>query len=409
MERVGILLVVLGILCLVISGIILALSYGHTADVRARLTRLSIGYAAGGSGILLVHLLAFTLQDWRRERDTVRRRRGDYSNMVVAPMTPNTRRDAREGMVLIYVLVLVGLIAALVMQAQVAARRALQAAESRLVAGDLRRAATDAAMTALHRIADDERLDVDSTNDAWAVTERVTTPAGVATEVAVTDLDRFFDLNNLQVAAGPGTRPADEIVADLFIQCGQFAPSALIDAMRDWIDADQEGMRETSFYARKTPPYIPPDRAAYAWSELLAVEGASRDAFTRPARMSTIDAFKMDFADCAAILPVKRDRPMTINLNTATRGALLGVFGLAQERLVNTIIVLRALKPIVTIDSISHAADPLVFESVRPYLEIKSSFFRIDVSARRDDHVVTVRAVARRSDKGAVDVLQWLY
>ncbi|HEY8241420.1 MAG TPA: hypothetical protein VIH35_08235 [Kiritimatiellia bacterium] len=408
-RRIELLLVVVGLLALAIAAIIFALSTQQTYAVRGRLAEMSLAYAAGGAGLLLLHGLAFALPEWRRRRSDQRRRRGDYRDMSVTGEPESGTPDKRAGMVLIYVLVVVGLIAALVVQAQVASRGALRRAEAELVRGDLRRAAADAARAALVRIADDETPDFDGTNETWAATESVVTPGGISTEVSVQDMDRYFDLNNLGAKVAPGTRTAEDILADLFIQSGNFTPSSLLDSLQDWVDADQDGIYEASHYAKKKPEYDPADRTAYTWSELLGAEGATRDVFLPRPRFATTEAFKLDFVDGATVIPARRERPLTINLNTATRGALLAVFGLAQERLVNTVIVLRALRPITSLDSIRYASDPLLFESVRDYLDVKSRFFRVSATAEKGDRAETILVIASRGGEGRVEVLQWIY
>ena len=314
----------------------------------------------------------------------------------------------KSGMVLIYVLVMVGLIAALILQAQIAARTALKREQDHAQRAELRRAAEDAARHALQVLADDDNLLVDSTNDTWAATEEITTPSGIKTTVQIVDQDRFFDLNNTGLDTTGGIKPPSEIMGDIFVSCGQFSASDLIESLTDWIDESDDGLHESAFYRKQTPPYDAANHILYSWSDLLAVEGFSRDTLRPPLRLSSLDSFKVDINDCVTVLPVPRQHPLTINVNTATRGALAGVFGLAEERVVSTIIVLRSLKPITSLDVIAPTADAVQFESVRPYLDVKSRFFAVDVSAEAEGHAARVRVLAQRNAAGDVAVLQWM-
>ena len=402
-SRIETLLLVVGILCLVIAGVIAALSATHANAVRANLLRMSVWYVGAGATLVAIYAAFFVFPEWRKQRQTNRRRRGDYR--VVGSAAPG---DPASGMVLIYVLIMVSLVAALVLQAQIAARTVLKREQDHAQRAELRRAAEDAARHALQTLADDDNLRVDSTNDAWAATEEVTTPSGIQTKVTVVDQDRFFDLNNVGVTVVGGVKPPSEILGDIFVSCGQFSASALIEALGDWLDVDDEGIHETTLYRSRVPPYDAANHVLYSWADILAINGFTRDLFRPAERLSSADAFKNDINECITVLPVSRERPLTLNVNTATRGALSGVFGLAEERVVSTILVLRALKPITSLDVIAPTADAVAFEAVRPYLDVKSSFFAVEASAEAEGRIARVRVLARRSAAGDVNVLQWL-
>ena len=112
LSRIETLLLVVGIMCLVIAGVIALLAMTHTNSVRANLLRMSVWYVGAGAVLVVIYLLFFVIPDWRQQRHTNRRRRGDYR--VAGSPAPV---DRASGMVLIYVLVMVGLVAALVLQA----------------------------------------------------------------------------------------------------------------------------------------------------------------------------------------------------------------------------------------------------------------------------------------------------
>ncbi|MFH0908829.1 MAG: hypothetical protein V1929_08710 [bacterium] len=392
-----------GVLCMVIAGVIAALAATHANDVRAKLFTMSIWYVGAGVMLVGIYLVFFALPEWRQKRRNHRRRRGNYQ--VKSPTVSGGRAS---GMVLIYVLVMVGLVAALVLQAQITARTALKREQDHAQRAELRRAAEDAARHALQSLADDDNLRVDSTNDAWAATDELTTPSGIRTTVRIVDQDRFFDLNNASLDVAGGMKPPAEVIGDILVSCGQFSPSALIDALNDWIDVNDDGVHESPLYRKRMPPYDAANHVLYSWSDLLAINGFNRDLFRPPERLSSLDTFKNDIHECVTVLPVPRQHPLTINVNTATRGALAGVFGLAEERVVSTIIVLRSLKPITSLDVLAPTADAVRFESVRPYLDVKSRFFTVDASAEAEGHVARVHILAQRNASGSVDVLQWM-
>jgi general secretion pathway protein K len=272
----------------------------------------------------------------------------------------------------------------------------------------LRRAADDAARAALQRLADDEDLRVDHTNETCFATEEVATPDGISTRLTVADENRFFDVNNLAARNTPVRRTPQDILADILTLCGNFAPSAYVSALSDWMDDNDEGPVESWFYRRQTPPYAAPNRVLYDWTELLAVEGGRRDLFDRRPG-AALDAFNADLVDALGVVPAPRERPVALNVNTATREALQGVLGMGQDELLRTILALRALKPIRSLEAIVLAVDPEVAENIRPYLDVRSRYFRVDVRAFANGRAASLRVLAARDAAGRVEILQWVF
>ena len=85
LGRIETLLLVVGILCVVIAGIIAALSALHANAVRAKLLTLSVWYVGAGGALVLVYLVFFYFPEWRQKRRNSRRRRGDYGEMRPIP------------------------------------------------------------------------------------------------------------------------------------------------------------------------------------------------------------------------------------------------------------------------------------------------------------------------------------
>jgi type II secretory pathway component PulK len=407
MRRTNILVQVIGYLALSLGAAIAlgSLMQDDLSPARPRLMKLAINYVIGGGGLLVLRFLIFSLPHFltTRRSPTHQRRRALARNQIPGPL-----RDSRRGGVLVLVLVLLALLSVLLLQAHTLARQRLRAEEATRATTDLRRSATEAVFAALQRLADDPDLTVDTTNESWAAREEITTPQGVSTLTRVRDENSRFDLNNLALAGSGATRATDEILMDLMTLCGDFTPVARVGALRDFLDQNPAGLHESDFYAKRTPPETCVNRTLHAWGELLAVQGWTRETFERKPRFAAAGTFDGDLVDCVTLIPVPREKPLPININTASRETLTGVLGLGQDALVATILTLRTMKPIRDLEAIALMAEPGVFETVRPYLAVHSQWFSIESLAYADGRTERVRALAARTREGRVDVVQWL-
>ena len=411
-KKVSLLSIVVGLLSVVCSIIIFALSFLRVfTPNHHRMTIFSLGYLVVG---VILLALRFILERFRSTGTSQHRPqpylKTDFGAQNPAPVvSAEPATSSREsGAVLILVLIMLGLVAGLVLQAQTVARAALRQQQAAALAVRLQHAATDAARGALQRLADDEDLDVDHTNELWAATREVKDPSGVTTRVRILDESRCFDVNNL-AAAGDSTRAVEDILMDILTLCGDFAPVDRVDALKDWIDGNDEGVSESIFYKTMTPPYRPANRILYSWGEWLQVRGFARAFFERHPRHSALEAFNADVVDCLTVLPLPRARPVRVNVNTAAKEVLLGVLGLDREDLVAAILFLRARGPIRSIESSALSADPQFLRTAGRYLDVKSHAFLVDVQAYADGRTERLRVLARRGPQGDVDAIQWIF
>lgn len=419
-RKFSLLFLVLGILCVVISVIMFAFSYAGTAATRHTRLVISLCYVGAGFGMLGLRGVI----EFFRNRTSSRRNQPNYQPRLAEilpppkePLSLNGRpaevsAPARNkgGAVLVMVLILLALIAGLVVETQIAARASLRRQQVNLLQTRLRQATADAAWCALRKLANDEDLSIDHTNEAWAATEEARDPSGVSTRVKIADQDRYFDLNNLAINPPPaGARPAGDIAMDIMTLCGDFAPVDRVDSLMDWMDSDDEGFAEKARYREKTPPYETANRPLYALSELLWVSGFTRAYFARHERRSAHDVFNADVVDCLAVLPGRHDSMTPVNVNTAGREVLLGVLGVAQDGLVQLIAAWRNQRPIRSIDQFFAETGRPVPVELRPYLDVKSRFFTIDAQAYAEGHNEHLQVLARRGSGGDVDVLQWVF
>jgi type II secretory pathway component PulK len=318
--------------------------------------------------------------------------------------------SGKSGAVLVLVLILLGLVAALVAQVQFAARAALGRERVALQIGQLRQAAADAARGALQVLADDPDLRVDHLDEDWARPREVADPSGVATVVRITDENRFFDLNNLDDrSAANAPRRAEDMVMDLLTACGDFAPVDKTTALADWMDEDDAGLVETPYYLKQNPPAAAANRPLWCLREILAVKGWTRALFDRRDRERLDESFRANLLELVTVNPIKENRPTPLNVNTAPAAVLYGLFGPGREEAARLLLGARKLMPIRSVDFMPPGIDPELVRSVRPYLSVKSSLFRIEVRAYAEGRYADLRVLARRNDQGTVEVVQWVF
>lgn len=419
-KSVRLLSSLLGVMALLLAAAIFGLSFLQDPGNREPIQRVSFFLAPAGLLLLLIYVLFFWMPDtvrrrsspsWRR-RDAIygsgpfqaKDRIQDSGKSVILP-----RRDGREGgAVLVIVLAVLAAVAAIVLQVQLAARARQQVEVAAARRSGLVRAASDAVRVAMQRLANDEHLLFDSRDEVWARREELMTPSGFTTLTQVSDENRFFDLNNIARRTDTLVRPPDEVVRNVLNLVGRFDEGPMIRSLQDWTDADATGSYEKDFYAARLVPFDCPNRMLTGWSELFSAEGWKREVFNRRPASSFQGGFAANLEDCVTLLPVKEERVLPVNVNTASRAALLAVMGIEQDVVVNAILSMRKLMPLTSVDAIQQIMEPSLYAQVSPYLSVRSDYFRIEARAFTDGGSAVVRALAHRSTDGRVDVVQWL-
>jgi type II secretory pathway component PulK len=400
LARLMQLLVVLGVLCLLLGGVLVVLAQFGPTSAREKQQWLGLGYLGAGLFLLLLTWLV----------DRIRRFVKTHPRRHPSPRTGVAPGDSRSGAVLVLTLVVLALLTGLLVQVQLRARGELRTAEAAVLHHRLQHAATDATRSALALLAEDDNLLFDATNEPWASPVEVRDPTGIETAVRITDENRYFDVNNLVFAPAEGTpRSAADIVMDVMTLCGDFSPVARVEALTDWVDADASGFRESRFYQEKRPPYRTPNRVLYAWRELLWVEGFNREFFRPRSGLRPKKLFQEDLVNCLTVLPFPRSRAVPVNLNTANRAVLMGLFGLGRDDIVDGILAMRAIRPLVSLGPVSSLAEPPLMKSIGAYLAVHSTVFRVEARAYADQGAVDLHALVRRGPEGDLQVLQWVW
>jgi type II secretory pathway component PulK len=408
----GLVVLVVGCLCLVISAVMAgAASFLYTT---ANKRMLNLAGLYGGVGLLLLLIRGLVLFLRNRLTQTQKYPTGDRKRRAPAPLAPPVSPPPEptpppSGSVLILTLVLLALVTALVLQTQIASRLALQRTQAIVRSTQLELAAADALRGMMQELAADEDLRADHTNKPWATPREYTTPSGIAVRVSVVDENRYFDLNNLAVpVTGQPLRTPPEMLLDILTQCGDFDGVQRVDALTDWVDANAEGFREDDFYREQAALFRPPHRPLRSGGELLRVAGFSRELFARHDRRSRREAFQADLVDCVTVIGVDRTRPIPVNINTAGREVLIGVLGFPHESLVDNLLAQRKARPFRSLEQLALLLDPLFMDSVASTLDVKSRYFRIDARVYSEGQARDARAVVVRGENGGVKPLQWI-
>lgn len=317
--------------------------------------------------------------------------------------------SVQSGMALVLALAAVALAGGLVFWMQARAMAGQREAARAVQSERLRLAAAEAVRLAMLSLQEDDDYGVDSPSDAWAAPREWTNGDGIALRTVTEDAGRWFDWNNLSAPATnspSGGRTPRAVLLDLMEACGQPDADARADALADYTDADSEGAYEAAFYRLADQPFAPPNRPLWAPGELLDVHDFPPGAFQ--ARGGGREDGGL--AESCAVVPAPNPgAPRPINLNTAGRAVLLGVFGPGRERAVEALMALRAVQPLESAGMLA-AVDSAAVAELQPWVAVSSPFFRIRARAALPDATAAAGVVAwvERGTDGQIRILQWM-
>ncbi|MCX7010461.1 MAG: type II secretion system protein GspK, partial [Kiritimatiellaeota bacterium] len=188
-----------------------------------------------------------------------------------------------------------------------------------------------------------------------------------------------------------------------------YSPVDRLAALGDWVDDDANGLWETPFYRQQSPPYESANRPLFTWGELLHIHGFNRD-FFRPHESETVfTRTATNLLDSFTIVPIPRDRPVRVNVNTASREVLLAIAGVDQASAVQQLLALRESGPLRSLQPIRRAVPPAMQDAVERFLDVRSLYFRVEAVAMQDGQSERIFALARRNENGALAIVQWIF
>lgn len=399
-NRLSQLVTVLAVLSLAIALFFFGMAWWHTQRFAEDFWLVGLAYLGGALFCLLIRAV-FSLN-----RRIVRR---SSRPVVRAPDKPPAPTEPQKsGMVLILTLVLLGVMAALILHLQHAARLTRQTETRLLQQARLRVALIDETFRRLEALGTDEDQHVVALDSPHFDQVEVERPDGIITLSRMTDLNRYVDLNNLWLGEEfPGPNLTEDILIEAMTQAGDLTPIERLQALREWIDPSEDGIRSSDYYAQRDPPYRTPNTWLHSWNELRWVAGFGPDYFEEHPWYRAGQPFTANMVDLITIVPGPRSRPVPININTASAYLLEAAMGPERSALARYILLARAERPFRSLDALLSRVDPALFTLVRPFLDVRSTHFLLEVAAIEDGHRLAARAVAHRDRDGKVNILQW--
>jgi len=317
----------------------------------------------------------------------------------------------KKGSMLILCLAVLALLGSLVLHSQVKAGSRLRASDTEFTRARLQLALTDTVFQAMRLLAEDDDLLVDHPSEKWAQPVDLVTPEGVAVRVRLLDAQRKFDLNNVYSGElPPEGRPASDLLGDLLTYCGDYQSARRVAALRDWIDPDNDGVMEEPAYREAAHPGGPGNRWLLSIGELPAVLHFDRAYFEpRPVERRREGAFDAFIGDEVTVLPVARQRPIPMNINTASIYQLRALVGLQENEMARAVIVARQEQPIRSIDAFRLLLDEELAATVQTYLDVRSSYFEVEARAYWEGASAQLNGLLYRDGDGRVTVIKWVF
>lgn len=222
----------------------------------------------------------------------------------------------------------------------------------------------------------------DHLGEPWAVPLPPLPLGNGSIEGRIIDAQGLLNLNNL-AADGSVARAERQRLARIFSVAG--LPATALDALADWIDADdlpREGGGEAAAYSELRPRRVPPNTLLVRTAEASLVRG--------------IDAPRL-----ATLMPFVIALPSTttLNVNTAPPEVLAAtVNGLDGEALA-AFVAERARKPFTTgADFRARLPSGASVEELGT-LGVRSDYFLVSVKARQGESIAQGRALLRRHNE----------
>jgi general secretion pathway protein K len=200
----------------------------------------------------------------------------------------------------------------------------------------------------------------------------------------ITDAQAGLNVNNLASSSASASRGAFQ---RLFGELG--VPVALLNALTDWVDADdtvtEGGGAEDAYYLAQSVPRLTANAPMRRAAELLGVRSADATLLSR----------LLPFVSAV-------DAPSTINVNTAPPEVLRAAIGGLDATGAAALVAARAKAPFNTVSDFRSRlpGSVTVDETI---LTVKSDWFLVSIEARQGDTVAHARALLRRSTTAA----QW--
>lgn len=320
-----------------------------------------------------------------------------------------TRRSRQRGIALLTAMLVVALAGILAVELLWDLNLELRRTERLLSRDQAREIALGAEALAAELLEQDleDSPEVDSLDEQWA--EEYAFPfEGGSVSGRIEDLQGRFNLNSLLRPDGSRDEQAIERFRRLLravantVPGGGANPDNVVDAVLDWMDADQLpelGGAEDDVYTNRQPPY----RAANYWfttpTELLAVDGVTPEFFA--ALRPLLSALPPDGGESA--------RARRINVNTALPEVLRSLSPDISDTVVEDWVANRKSQPYADISSDFWEGAAQYFpDDANPaeFLDVGSSYYGLSVTVSIGTTRLTMYSLLERSSQGVIPRLR---
>ena len=198
----------------------------------------------------------------------------------------------------------------------------------------------------------------------------------------ITDAQSRLNVNNI-AATGQASATARAALERLFRGLG--IPVALLNAIGDWVDADDQttdggGAEDAYYLGQSGAPGLAANAPIRRIAELLSVRGAGPELVAR----------LRPFVDAL-------DAPTAINVNTAPSEVLAAAIGGLDATQAAALVASRTQAPFGSIANFRSRLPRLDLNIDETILAVKSDWFVVSIEARQGDTVARARALFKRS------------
>lgn len=325
----------------------------------------------------------------------------------------------RSGMALVLALMAVSLLVAITVQLFTSVKWQINAAANfsdSVNLDTLNRSALSIARSAL--LADQDVNQYDSPHDEWnflGEKDLHTLLGSDSLEIKITDLSGKLQINALVSNEKDRKKREKQENAQYtlwlrFLSSGRFALQdeqeaiALLDAIKDWIDSDDEERdygAESGYYLSLEKPYKPRNAPVQSLEELLLVRGMTKDIFYGNEEYSGIFDYLTSYGSDGKI-----------NINSAPPHVLQIMAEGLDEEMVLGLVEFRKDD-----NNKDYLSNPEWYQQVndipgyitidKEIITVRSYFFQIESTVNKNQLSRSGRAIIYRDEKGAQNLLRW--
>lgn len=216
-----------------------------------------------------------------------------------------------------------------------------------------------------------------------------------------------------RIPEGMNEHPRTSLIKRFFENSG--VDPSLVDNIMDWIDKDDDGSAETSYYSLLPSPYEAKNAPLDTISELMLIKGIDDNTYMKLTGTGT-EAWKRDplSSPFLTVYPqIQKEGLQKININTAPAEVLMALNPGIDERVAKEILAERYNKPFQSTGEFLKYLERIINidekekSFLREILDVKSNCFSVKVTGIVGNFQTTIRAVFWRDSAGNTETLYW--